>query len=60
MNTADISAIARHLVDTHGARAIAEAAKKAATFELAGDKEQAKFWRRIEAVASEMRGPKES
>ena len=60
MNTSDISAIARHLVETHGAKAMAEAARKAASFEAEGDKEQAKFWRRVEAVASEMRGPKES
>ena len=60
MNTADISAIARHLVETHGAKAMAEAAQKAASFESAGDKEQAKLWRRVEAVVSEMRGPKES
>jgi hypothetical protein len=60
MNSADISAFARHLFETHGAKAIAEAAQKAASFEAAGDKEQAKFWRQVEAAVLEMRGPKES
>lgn len=60
MNAADISAVAHHLLETHGAKAMAEAAQKAASFEDAGNKEQAKFWRRVEAVVSEMRGPKES
>jgi len=60
MNAANISAIAHHLVETHGAKAMAEAARKAVSFEAAGDKEQGKFWRQVEAVVSEMRGPKES
>jgi hypothetical protein len=60
MNTADVSALARHLFDTQGACAIAEAAQKAASFEDAGDKEQAKFWRRVEAVLLEIRGPRQS
>jgi hypothetical protein len=60
MNTADISALAHHLFETHGAKGMAEAAQKAASFEAAGDKEQAKLWRRVEAAVSEMRGPKES
>lgn len=60
MNAADISALARHLFETQGATAIATAAQKAASFEDAGDKEQATTWRRVEAVLLEMRGPKES
>jgi hypothetical protein len=60
MNAADISAFARHLFETQGARAIAEAAQKAASFDNAGDAGQAKFWRRVQAVLQEMRGPKES
>ncbi|KPK18316.1 MAG: hypothetical protein AMJ67_10640 [Betaproteobacteria bacterium SG8_41] len=60
MNAADISAVAHHLFETHGAKAIAEAAHKAVTFEAAGDREQSKSWRQIEAVLREMRGPKES
>lgn len=60
MNAADISALAHHLFETHGIKAIAEAARKATSFESAGDTEQAKDWRRVEAVLREMRGPKES
>ena len=60
MNAADISAFARHLFETQGAKAIAEAAQKAASFEDAGDEEQSKIWRRVEAVLWEMRGPHES
>ncbi len=60
MNAADISALARHLFETQGAKAIAEAAQKAASFEDAGDEEQSKTWRRVEGVLLEMRGPHES
>ena len=60
MNAADISALARHMFETQGAKAIAEAAQKAASFEDAGDEEQAKTWRRVEAVVWEMRGPSQS
>lgn len=60
MDTADISALARHLYETEGARAIAQAAQKAATFECSDDIEQAKTWRRVEAVLLEMQGPSES
>lgn len=60
MDAAAISAIARHLYEAQGAKAIAEAARKAASFEDAGDKEQSMTWRRVEAVLWEMRGPHES
>ncbi|MDH4325894.1 MAG: hypothetical protein OEZ09_10060 [Betaproteobacteria bacterium] len=60
MDTADVSAIARHLFETQGTKAIAEAAQKAVSFEKAGDQKQAKLWRRVEAAVREMRGPKES
>jgi hypothetical protein len=60
MNTIDVSAIARHLFETQGAKAIAEAAKKAEFFAQAGDREQAKLWQRVEAVLREMRGPLQS
>lgn len=60
MNAADISALAHHLFETKGAKAIAEAAQKAASCEETGEKEQAEFWRRVEAVLFEMRGPKQS
>ncbi len=56
MNASDVSAVARHLFETQGARAIAEAAQKAAS----SSGEQAKFWQRVEAVLQEMRGPHQS
>jgi hypothetical protein len=58
--TSDVSAVARHLFETQGSKAIAEAAQKAAAFEKAGDAPQAKHWRRVEAALREMRGPRES
>jgi hypothetical protein len=60
MNATNVSAIARHLFETQGAKAIAEAAQKAHRFEQAGDEEQARTWRRVEAVLREMRGPRQS
>jgi hypothetical protein len=60
MNTTDVSAIARHLFATRGAKAIAEAAQKAEFFGQAGDMEQARLWQRVEAVLREMRGPHQS
>lgn len=60
MNATDISALARHLFATQGAKAIAEAAQKAESFQKAGDTEQAKVWQRVEAVLREMRGPHQS
>ncbi|MGE0556994.1 MAG: hypothetical protein AB7E73_07750 [Burkholderiales bacterium] len=60
MDTADISALARHLYEAEGAKAIAHAAQKAEAFERADNVEQAKTWRRVEAVLLEMQGPSES
>ena len=60
MNATDISALARHLFETQGAKAIVEAAQKAVSFEKAGDEDQARTWRRVEAALMEMRGPHES
>jgi hypothetical protein len=60
MNAADISSFAHRLFEAHGAKAVAEAARKAASFEAAGDQEQSKTWRRVEAVLLEMRGPHQS
>ena len=57
--TTDISTLARHLFETRGPRAIAEAAQNAARFGEAGDKEQARLWERVEAVLREMRGPRQ-
>jgi hypothetical protein len=60
MNATNVSALARHLFETQGAKAIAEAAQKALRFAQAGDEEQARTWRRVEAVLREMRGPRQS
>ena len=60
MNASDVSALARHLFATQGAKAIAEAAQKAAQFREAGDGEQARTWERVEAVLRELRGPHQS
>ena len=60
MNTTDISALARHLFSTQGAKAIADAARKAESFRQAGDEEQARTWERVEEALREMRGPRQS
>ena len=57
MDKVDISAIARNLFETQGAKAIAQAAQKADSFGKAGDREQEKMWRRVEEALREMRGP---
>ncbi len=59
-NTTDVLTMARHLFETQGAQSIAEAAHKAASFDQAGDKDQAAFWRRIEGALREMRGPRQT
>lgn len=60
MNTTEISALARHLFESQGSKAIAEAARKAESFGQAGDNEQARLWQRVEEVLREMRGPRQS
>jgi hypothetical protein len=60
MNTTDISNLARHLFETQGSQAIAEAARNAARFREAGDAEQAKMWERVELVLREMRGARQT
>jgi hypothetical protein len=60
MNATDISAVARHLFATQGAKAIAEVAQKADRYRESGDVEQAKIWQRVEAALREMRGPHQS
>ena len=60
MDTANVSAVARHLFEAHGARAIAEAAQKAASLEDSGSAEEARFWRRVEEALLEMRGPRQA
>ena len=60
MNMIEIQEYARKLKDAHGDKAILEAAKKVRELEKAGDKQQAKSWRRIEAALVQTRGPHES
>ena len=60
MHTTEIQEYARQLLEAHGAKAIAEAAQKAAASERRGDKEQAQTWRRVEAALMLMRGPRQT
>lgn len=60
MNAADVSAVARHLLATQGAKAIANAAAKAESSRKAGDLQQARIWQRVEAALRELRGPRQS
>jgi hypothetical protein len=60
MDAAQIQSYARQLFEVQGAKAIAEAAHKAQTFERNNDREQAATWRRIEAALIELRGPRHS
>jgi hypothetical protein len=60
MDTANVSAFARHLFETQGPKALAEAAQKALACEQSGDREQAQFWRSVEAVMLEIRGPRQT
>jgi ribosomal protein S19 len=57
MQGVDIQDYARQLYDAHGAKAVAEAAQKARALEDQGKAEEAKTWRRIEAILKEMLGP---
>ena len=60
MKATDISALAHHFYATQGARAIADAARRAASSRQAGNEDEAKLWQRVEAVLREMRGPRQS
>lgn len=60
MNATDVSALARHLYETQGAKAIAEAAQKAESSRQAGDPEEARMWERVELALRELRGPRQS
>lgn len=57
MHAVEIQDHARKLMTAHGTRALVEAAQKAKAYEEAGDKDQAKDWRRIEAALRQMQGP---
>jgi len=60
MQEVELHDYARRLWDAHGAKAIAEAAQKASAFEKQGENERAHYWRRIEAILLQMRGPSQS
>jgi hypothetical protein len=60
MDATQIQRYARQLYEVQGAKAIAEAAHKAQTFEKNNDTEQAETWRRIEAALLALRGPRHS
>ena len=60
MREIQIQDYARQLLEAHGGKAVAEAARKACVFEQQGDDEQAATWRHIEASLKLMRGPHES
>jgi hypothetical protein len=60
MDATSIQNYARQLFDAQGAKAIAEAAQKAAMFERHQDGEQAQTWRRIEHALVLLRGPRET
>ena len=58
MHAMEIQEHARRLLEAHGPKAIAEAAKRAQDSEQRGDANSAKDWRRIEAALRAMRGPR--
>jgi hypothetical protein len=57
MREIEIHDYARQLLDAHGAKAIAEAARNAIDLEARGETELAKTWRHIEDAMKLMRGP---
>ncbi|MCB1745151.1 MAG: hypothetical protein KDK91_32585 [Gammaproteobacteria bacterium] len=60
MSEIAIDQFARRLYEEYGAKAMSVAAHRAAEYEEKGDAEQARTWRRVEEVLSQMRGPPES
>lgn len=60
MREIEIHARAQQLMDTYGAAAIVEAARKAVDLETQGEAEQARDWRHIEDALKLMRGPHQS
>jgi hypothetical protein len=54
----EIEEHARRLMEVQGPKAIAEAARKAQTFEQQGAREQAVTWRRIESALIRLQGPR--
>ena len=59
MNSTDVYTVARHLFETQGAAAIAEAIRNAESFRKTGHDDGARMWQRVESVLREMRGPRQ-
>jgi len=57
MGEIEINEYARQLLDARGDRAVAEAARKACSYEEKGYAEEAETWRHIEAALKLMRRP---
>jgi hypothetical protein len=60
MREIEIHSYARQLLEAHGPKAIAEAAKNAIDLEAKGEAELAKDWRHIEDAMKLLRGPHQS
>ena len=60
MNQIELNEVAQRLFAEHGPKAMAIAAQKATKCEESGEEEQARQWRKIEKVITELRGPAES
>ncbi|MGJ4889683.1 hypothetical protein [Bradyrhizobium sp. HKCCYLR20261] len=60
MSEIQIHAIARQMLEMHGAGAVAQAAQKAQQCEGSGDTEEAREWRHIVDAMKMMRGPHQS
>ncbi|MGO9543943.1 MAG: hypothetical protein ACLPPF_04015 [Rhodomicrobium sp.] len=60
MEGSEVHVYARLLWNARGPKAIAEAAHNAAEFEKKRDANKAHYWRRVEAILMEMRGPRQS
>jgi hypothetical protein len=60
LQEAEIHDYARQLFDAHGAKAVAEAAQKAQSFEEKGALDESRTWRHIEAAIKLMLGPHQS
>jgi hypothetical protein len=60
MEAMQVQEQARQMFEAYGEKAIAAAAERALRYERAGDTQQVKAWRRIEAALMLMRGPRET
>ncbi len=57
MDAVNVTEYARALLDAHGGRAEAEAARRMQQARATGRSEEAENWKRIRLAISEMRGP---